>query len=277
MTQILRLGDKGHPVRDLQAALNRSGSNLLLDGDFGPLTERAVKDFQRKAKLVVDGVAGPKTMAALAGGDCAVLLKEQDLVRAAEQLGIELAVIKAVNEVESRGSGFFAPGKPAILFERHIMHRQLSQAGPEDDRELIVQQISELVAVHPDLVNSRPGGYVGGLGEYPRLARAKMIDANAAVESTSWGLFQIMGFHWRLLGYTSADNFEQAMRSGEAAQLEAFVRFIQADSAMHKALKNRKWADFARRYNGPGFARNLYDIKLARAYERYAETQEAAA
>src|SRR5690606_6939339 len=107
------------------AALNRHGANLRVDGDFGPSTEAAVMAFQRKAGLVVDGIAGTKTRQALAGEDCSCLLKEADLIAAADRLGAELAAIKAVNEVESRGAGFFAPGKAAILYERHIMRRRL--------------------------------------------------------------------------------------------------------------------------------------------------------
>lgn len=273
MSTALRLGSKGHAVRDLQAALNRHGASLFIDGDFGEKTESAVMGFQRTTGLVVDGIAGTKTLQALAGADCSCLLKESDLIRAADRLGIELATIKAVNEVESRGTGFVAPGKPAILFERHIMHRQLLRAEGQDT----AARVATLAAQHPDLINPRPGGYAGGLAEYPRLARAKMIDEEFAIEATSWGLFQIMGFHWLALGYATAQQFEQAMQASEANQLDAFIRFIEADPALHKAIKNRKWATVARLYNGPAYARNMYDVKLARAYARYAEQLQVAA
>lgn len=65
---LLRLGDRGPKVIDLQRLLNRRGFALVIDGDFGPKTERAVRDFQRQAGLVVDGIAGPKTFAVLRGG-----------------------------------------------------------------------------------------------------------------------------------------------------------------------------------------------------------------
>lgn len=271
---MLMLGSKGQAVRDLQAALNRSGAELYVDGDFGPVTEAAVIEFQRRAGLVVDGIAGSKTQQALAGGDCRCLLKESDLISAAARLGVELATIKAVNEVESRGSGFFAPGRPAILFERHIMRRRLLLIEGDED---LNGRVAQLERDYPALVNSRPGGYAGGLAEYPRLARAKMLEHDAAIESASWGLFQIMGFHWSALGYASAQAFEQAMQASEANHLDAFVRFIEADPALHKAMKAHKWAAFARIYNGPAYARNLYDVKLSRAYSRYKEPAEVAA
>lgn len=276
---VLRLGDKGHAVRDLQAALNRAGAALYIDGDFGTETEAALMAYQQRTGLVVDGIAGPKTLQALAGADCSSLLKESDLVGAADRLGVELAAIKAVNEVESRGSGFFAPGKPAILFERHIMHRQLQRRALSvgGDPDSVGRHLDELMQAHPNLINPRPGGYAGGLAEYPRLARARMIDDSSAIESTSWGLFQIMGFHWQTLGYASAQDYAQAMAAGEGQQLDAFVRFVEADPALHKALKGRKWATFARLYNGPAYARNLYDVKLSRAYSRHKDGEQAAA
>jgi hypothetical protein len=79
-----------------------------------------------------------------------------------------------------------------------------------------------------------------------------------------------MGFHWKRLGYASVQDFVAAMSAGESQQFEAFTRFIEADSVLHKALKARKWAEFAKLYNGPDYLRNLYDTKLQRAYERHA-------
>ncbi|QUC01108.1 N-acetylmuramoyl-L-alanine amidase [Cellulosimicrobium cellulans] len=66
---VLHRGSKGAAVRALQAGLNRvfpAYSKLALDGSFGPATERVVREFQRRAGLVVDGYVGPKTRASLA-------------------------------------------------------------------------------------------------------------------------------------------------------------------------------------------------------------------
>ena len=60
------------------------------------------------------------------------------------------------------------------------------------------------------------------------------------------------------------------MSAGESQQFDAFTRFIETDPVLHKALKARKWAEFARLYNGSDYLRNLYDTKLQRAYERHA-------
>jgi N-acetylmuramoyl-L-alanine amidase len=66
MATLLKLGSKGAAVKDLQALLNRANAfSIDIDGDFGTVTEKAVKAFQNRNGLVVDGVAGPQTMTAL--------------------------------------------------------------------------------------------------------------------------------------------------------------------------------------------------------------------
>lgn len=270
----LRHGDRSQAVLMLQKNLNKHGANLVPDGDYGNATEAAVRAYQVKVGLVADGVAGNKTQTSLAGGDCAQLLRNNDLVTAAERLGVPLASIYAVNEVESMGKGFLDNGKPVILFERHIMYRQLATVrNAGDDPAELKRHADQLATANPALVNPKPGGYIGGTAEHQRLAMARLIDDTAALESASWGAFQIMGFHWKRLGYASVQDFVAAMSAGESQQFDAFTRFIETDPTLHKALKARKWAEFAKLYNGPDYLRNLYDTKLQRAYERHASCE----
>jgi len=274
MTQLLSNGSRGLAVRNLQAALKLVGFKIEVDGDFGDDTEAVVRAYQRRVGLVDDGVAGPKTQAALKGYDTSRYLKRQDLQQAADRLGVPLASVMAVNQVESRGEGFAANGRPVILFERHVMHERLQAHGiTERTADNLAQQF-------PALVNRKSGGYVGGPAEHQRLAQAQqLIHESAALESASWGLFQIMGYHWERLGYMDAQHFADTMALSEAAQLDAFVCFIETDPALHKALKARNWKAFAKGYNGKNYAKNLYDVKLARAYAQFAgeHAQEQAA
>ena len=77
-----------------------------------------------------------------------------------------------------------------------------------------------------------------------------------------------MGFHWKSLGYESLQAFINDMYESEAKQLEAMIRFIKVNGLL-LALKNKDWVKFARGYNGSGYAKNKYHIKLANAYAKY--------
>jgi N-acetylmuramoyl-L-alanine amidase len=57
---------EGSDVTKLQEALKKSGIEIVADGEFGPGTDKALKEHQLKSGLVADGVAGPKTIATLA-------------------------------------------------------------------------------------------------------------------------------------------------------------------------------------------------------------------
>lgn len=58
---VLRQGHGGNHVRALQTVLNKHSAGLLVDGDFGGVTDTAVKVFQGVNQLVQDGEAGPIT------------------------------------------------------------------------------------------------------------------------------------------------------------------------------------------------------------------------
>lgn len=179
-------------------------------------------------------------------------LQECDFVTAANLLKVEVAVIKAVAEVEAPKGGFLPDGQVRILFERHKFHQHTK---------------GKFSTKHPDISNSSPGGYVGEAGEHKRLAKAVALDRNAALISASWGKFQIMGENWDDLGYDSLQEFINAMHASELEQLMAFVKFIKVNKLADE-LQRKDWAAFAYRYNGKNYAINKYDKKMAAAYKR---------
>lgn len=180
-------------------------------------------------------------------------IQECDFVTAANLLGCEVAAVKSVAEVESAGGGFQSDGKPKILFERHYFHRLTN---------------GKYSKTHPDISNPVAGGY--GSNQHARLEKAAKLDRNAALQSASWGKFQIMGSHWKSLGYASLQEFINAMYASETEHLMAFVKFVKANG-LDDELKRKDWAGFARGYNGPGYAKNKYDQKMAVAYKKFSD------
>lgn len=61
----IRRGERGELVTQLQRLLAKDGSNLVVDGIFGPGTQSAVRAFQTRHNLTVDGIVGPQTWGAL--------------------------------------------------------------------------------------------------------------------------------------------------------------------------------------------------------------------
>lgn len=178
----------------------------------------------------------------------------KDYDRAAARLGCHPAVIEAVASVESSGSGFNPDESPKTLFEGHVFHRL---TGGRFD------------ASNPTLSYPKWTSEFYGRtwqDEAYRLEHAVALDANAALMATSWGKFQIMGFNHGACGFTTIDAFVGAMRESEARHLEAFVSFIES-RGLADELRELRWADFARAFNGPGYATNHYDERMANAYK----------
>lgn len=159
-------------------------------------------------------------------------LTNDDFNRISQMLGCELAVLKAVRQVETGGrGGFFTLGMPAILFERHIFWNQLKKKGlhPEDyvnGNETIL---------YPKWTKQY---YEGGIREYDRLEQARKINREAADASASWGMFQIMGFNHAACGEESVESFVRGMCESEYKQLLLFANFIKNNPLMLRALQS---------------------------------------
>ncbi|WP_303837135.1 peptidoglycan-binding protein [Evansella sp. LMS18] len=64
--KVLRAGDEGEAVAELQKRLHNLGYYPAnLDGIFGPVTEKSVRQFQKDEGIIADGIAGPQTFGAL--------------------------------------------------------------------------------------------------------------------------------------------------------------------------------------------------------------------
>lgn len=175
--------------------------------------------------------------------------------RIAERLkGVEPASVMAVAVVESDGRSDLPDGRPQILFEAHIFSQKTK--GRYDANYPLISSPTWNRAL-----------YRGGVGEYDRLRAAASLNKEAAYQSISMGLFQIMGFNHKACGFNSAVEMFQAISGPNDADMEAFVNFVSANPKMLDALRKKDWDTFALLYNGPGQV-PYYAGKIADAYKQ---------
>ncbi len=114
------------------------------------------------------------------------MITEKQYKDAATSIGCEVAAVKAVNKVESSGSGFLANGKPKILFEGHIFWKQLLALGIDPKplqkgNEAVLYPTWDRAVVTP----------LYKMDQYARLEQAKAINKDAALKSASWGALRL--------------------------------------------------------------------------------------
>lgn len=182
-------------------------------------------------------------------------LTDEDFEIVAKELGIEVAAIKAVVEIEAGKSmkGFWAPGVPVINFDNsmYAIYKNKAESKAGDKNAKV------------------PEGLSGkALKEWTLLTNMRKINLQGADMGTFWGMFQIGGFHYKKCGCASVEEFVNRMSYSEFEQLQLFAIFIKA-SGMVESLKNKNWSAFARRYNGPSYAKRGYHTKMANAYAKF--------
>lgn len=260
----------------VQQMLKMAGQRVMTDGDFGPGTLVAVQQFQKQAGIPPSGAIDVATEAALLKAtevQRAKMIRDEDLRAGAQKAGVAPEALMAVRDVESLGHGFLPSGKAVILFEGHVFWRMLAKAGAIPARYL---------AGNEDILQEKfiAGNPLYKQDQHARLEKAAALSipgvdvSSLAHQSASWGLFQIMGFHFNRLGYASVHDFCKAMNSAEKDQFDIFMRFLQAENILDD-LRNLRWANFALRYNGKEYAANKYDVRLAAFYKKHIGLESA--
>ena len=220
-------------IGDLQERADLTANLLDSDGPTEAATERGMEPIATsKPRLTLD-----------------------DYRQAAHQLTVEVAAVRAVTSVESGGVGFLSDGRCVIRFEPHLFSRKTN--GIYDQS-------------HPDLSFPKlKPGYPTSVNQSWQLFReASVLNANAAVLSTSWGLFQILGSNSAACDCDTLSQFVKQMEASEAAQLTLFCSLVE-NWGLDDELRRKDWATFAKFYNGPNYKINKYDIKLAAAYQHF--------
>lgn len=199
------------------------------------------------------------------------ILNDELLEKVAKESSLELALLKTLKEVETgKSSGFIKEGVPVILFEGHIFYKLLKAKKG-------LAYVNSLCSKYPTLVYPKWTSryYLGGIKEHNRLDTAVKIDRDCALQSASYGLFQVMGMNYKLCGYTNLQDFINDMWKSHEEQIKITIKFLSNATYSGKTLlywlKNHNWNNFAAGYNGPEYKTNKYHTKLATAYEKYSK------
>lgn len=189
------------------------------------------------------------------------------LVATSGVIGLNVPILKAILEVEAIGKGFdYKTDKILIQFEplwfKRLFPRWIYFSKKVWENNGVDVQSKEWLAFN----------------------EAFSADKDKAMESTSIGMPQIMGFHFKRLGFNSVGQMWDYFKVSEYNQVQCLIRFIKTDSKLIKAVSMLNseatlfsGADlFASVYNGSGYkklAKKLgtvpYDEKIVRAVQKY--------
>jgi hypothetical protein len=219
-------------IHDLQLFLRDTGRYQgEIDGDYGPATRAAA------LHAMEDGPDTPLT--------------DADYLASSRRMALPESTIRAFAEVEACGAGF-ANGEPKILFEPHIFSRKTNGAFDQSHPHVSYPKWGMLP--YPTTQD----------GRYGQLLEAIGLDPWAGFAACSYGKFQILGDNHRLCGYDTPWAFAVSQAYDEPTQLKAFEGFLQR-SELLGPLRAGLWSEVAKRYNGPAYFKNKYDVKLAQA------------
>jgi hypothetical protein len=224
---------------------------------------------QQLGRILIPAPRSP-AFAACSFGHYGGRLTDSDYIQAAAELKCEVNAIRAVAQQESLRGAWDASRRPTILFERHKFssntkrlydwtHPDISSRSPyrkaKDGQSSIMEEF---------LVYGKDSQ------QWKRLFRAAVLNESEALQSASWGRFQMLGDKFSDCGFASVYDFVESMMTSERYQLDAFVSFVKKRTGAQKCLQQLNWGGFAFAYNGSDYNKgdNHYDTDIATAYNR---------
>lgn len=190
-------------------------------------------------------------------------LTDADFIAAARRLSprVDPLLVKALAEKESGGkSGFAGDGRIIIAFEGHKFRKYTGRIY-DGSHPKLSYAYSRATWRAKWVVNNRDQPTA-----WRTLESAMALDHDAALKSTSFGAFQVLGENHRDCGFPDVDDFVNLMKSGESGQLEAFVRFCKAKAGLVSAMERKDFGAIGTSYNGA--AQQGYDSGLKAIYDR---------
>ncbi|MEW9584924.1 N-acetylmuramidase domain-containing protein [Paraburkholderia sp. DGU8] len=200
-------------------------------------------------------------------------ITEEDWVRAAGVISCEIEVIKAFAHVETKRAPFDQFLRPVIQYERHKFAKHTHHRFDATNADISGKAYTSAKFTEEGTPIAATDRYVSDA--YARFERAYLLDADAAIQACSWGMFQVLGENYSDMEIKTPQEFMQlACMSERQHLLNLFVPFSIArhdpkygHGTLRNALIQKNWANAAWLYNGPDYKKNDYDNKLKDAYE----------
>lgn len=181
------------------------------------------------------------------------MFDKADYLRAATALNVPFKHVMAVAAIEAAGENFWdidGQKLPPIRPEAHWFSK--FTGGKYDKSHPHISQPSWNPAV---AAKTRREAWI----QYREM---EALDPKAAAMSTSWGPFQIMGFHWESMEYPNVEAFVDAMDGpDDDGQMDTFVKFVEDRPPLLDALRHGKWRVWENGYNGGGYG-GAYAAKI---------------
>lgn len=190
-------------------------------------------------------------------------LTEDDFQQAASNLGVTVAVVKALDEVLSNhNGGFWTWHRPVIQFEGHIFWKELQKNGIDP---------YSYVSGNEDILYEKwtKAHYKPRMGEYERFTRAASINETATACATCWGAYKLMGYNYEKCGLKDARTFVQQIIESRKNQLDIFCAYVK-NSGGDIYLQKLDWTGFAEYYDSAKYTVDRLGERLEQAYAKYA-------
>jgi len=192
-----------------------------------------------------------------------LMLSDNDLLQLANEFDIDLKILKAIIKVESWGFGFAEDGKSIIQFEYSWFKRKAAKEYADYLKLKTFKSKVPIMNYWDTVLNNQVSNQ---RNEWFAFNAAFKINADAAMQSTSIGMMQIMGFHYSELGFKTVGEMWDYAKISEKNQIELALRFIKMNPSLYQAVKEHDFKQIAFSYNGKNYPKFNYDRRLETAF-----------
>jgi hypothetical protein len=156
-------------------------------------------------------------------------ISEDDWVQAAGIISCEIEVIKAFAHVETKLAPFDQFLRPVIQYERHKFARHTHHRFDATNADISGKAYTSAKFTKDGSPIAATDRYVSDA--YARFERAYLLDADAAIQACSWGMFQVLGENYSDMQIDSPEKFMQmACTSDREHVLGLFVPFANGQA-----------------------------------------------